>query len=305
MAAKKDNVRCKEFDGLRFVFCFLIFLNHCTFLKTDPIGDMLFEKCLHNGRFSVSFFFLVSAYFIYSKYGNREIKWTKNECLTFGWDRIKKVYPLYFIGNFSVGVAMLIKGAVLQDVVKDFIISATLLQTLSIKYWGVLNSAGWYVSSLFCLYCITPLLIILVDKIPKQKSLLLSICLLFLIIIMDVVINKAVEFGIISTTTGLLLGYVFPIYWIPSYLLGMVINKVEFISIKKNVFLYFAVFFSFVVYFFGLNGPLNLRKYQASLYIIINWLLIYAFSINHESKLSQRIASSRMALWGGIAWRYI
>lgn len=285
--------RIYSFDAFRLIFCISIFLNHCTFFKDSICGDKVFERLFHNGRFGVTFFFIVSAFCIYKGYSGRKI-----EYFNFVWNRVKKIYFLYISTMIYVALYRMANGDTVFTILGQLVLSATMLQSLTVKYWGILNSVGWYLSTLFIMYLFSPLMIKLVDKINGKLISVISLILVCIIPFIDYVIFDLSNKGIIGLETANLLNYIFPIYWIPIYLLGMLSAKWKEININATVQEIFVLAFVFVCYYLGLSCGGLVNRYKSVLYVIACIMLIYVFSME-KGIVSTCLSNSVLAKMGG------
>ncbi len=284
--------RIKSFDALRVIFCITIFLNHCTFFREcGTMSEIVFETLFHNGRFGVTFFFVLSAFCLYRSKSDVDIN--KKNYIQFIYDRMKKIYPLYIVTMLFVAIMQFVQGVSLKKIVINIILSFTLLQTSTLKYWGILNSVAWYLSTLFILYLISPILIRIVNIISQKYIILCLVVLLLSITIMDITIMQIEEVGLITSETGELLNYVFPFYWIPAYVSGMLISRIK-IDIKNYTLLeLLSIVISIITYLLGINGPAIIRDYKSILYVIANLFMIYIFSFE-RGYFSQKLAQSKL-----------
>ena len=90
-------MKISSFNGLRFYFSLLIFLNHLTFLKQDPYLESIYEGYFHGGGYCVLFFFLLSGFCFALGYVDKFEIVTFDKWLNFIKNRLKKIYPLYML----------------------------------------------------------------------------------------------------------------------------------------------------------------------------------------------------------------
>ena len=113
----------------------------------------------------------------------------KDTYKSFIWKRIKKVYPTYIVMQTLCLVAAIIKNPA-ADAVKEllwrYVISIPMLQMLipNSKLYVSLNGVGWFMSALFLIYLITPVIIMLASSVREQKGknamILLALILLYI-----------------------------------------------------------------------------------------------------------------------------
>lgn len=213
--------RIASLDAVRTICSIMIVLNHCTFLKQSARGNFIFEHFLHNGSFEVAFYFCVSAFLLYYVYGE---KYIENE-IGFLKKNVSKFYLLYMVTNTWVAICLVLKGTSIYKIACQWLLSATLLQTMTLKGYRVLNSACWYLSTLTVLYFIAPFMMRFIKKLSQKQVYIFTMVLITLIFLIHLVVNILVKGAIISSDTAILLTYIFPLYWMPAYMLGMLANR--------------------------------------------------------------------------------
>ncbi len=291
--------RVKSFETLRFLFCISIFLNHCTFFKHSEIGNFIFEYVFHNGRFGVTFFFVLSGFLLYKRNENLKIN-SFNEYIIYIWKHMKTIYPLYVITMVIYAIYNVANGADFKFILFQFLLSLTMLQTMTIKHWGILNSVGWYLATLFILYLISPIIIRITKKI-KINHVKLYICVCICInLFADSIIIYMKHGHYISGSTGLLLGYTFPLYWVPVYFCSMLVAKLKLntntdMTQHEIVILLLAIMGYFGGIYLGDNCPLRSVMYQ-----LICMVMIKIISLEN-GKISRLLSESKMNLGGGIS----
>ena len=130
------------YDALKLIFAITIFLNHCSFLLNTPLCKA-YEVTMHNGRFGVCFFFMCSGYCLY-KANAEKLKTVKP--LKFAIRHVQNIFPLYMTTNIVWAVWELLMKMNWGNIFGKVILSATMLQTITIKYGYILNAVGWYLS---------------------------------------------------------------------------------------------------------------------------------------------------------------
>jgi peptidoglycan/LPS O-acetylase OafA/YrhL len=151
---------------------------------------------LYNGRYGVTFFFLVSAFCLYRNSSDKIIN--KQNYFGYIFNRTCSFYPIYIVSMLIFGICQIFSGDNIIRIILYFFFSATLTQALSVKYWSILNSAGWYLSALFVLYIISPVLIKLTNTLSKKLAKIFVFLLILLIPIMDHVIRLIASENLVS-----------------------------------------------------------------------------------------------------------
>lgn len=183
------KIRVKSFEAWRFFMISTVFLAHCGFVMTNDRATEFFYHYMNNGVYGVTFFFLLSGFCLNLGYSEKLAALNKDTYKSFIWKRIKKVYPTYIVMQTLCLVAAIIKNPA-ADAVKEllwrYVISIPMLQMLipNSKLYVSLNGVGWFMSALFLIYLITPVIIMLASSVREQKGknamILLALILLYI-----------------------------------------------------------------------------------------------------------------------------
>lgn len=283
----------KSYRGLRFYFAILIFVNHLNFISATTGGKNIFEGVFHNGGFAVTFFFILSGFCMSLGYRDKFDVLTKKKYLEFEMHRIKKIYPIYFLSMlWALIYSAFINGLTLKDILK-FILGITMTQTLTIKYSQIYNAAGWFISSIFILYLITPFIFRALNKIKDKPHALICIgsfsyviyvCLLFGIYYLS---GK----GYIGDEQATLLLYTSPYVRVLHYLAGIIFGML-FMLLKNEKMSYnkstlteiISLFLCVAAYAWGITYYKG-SQFANIVYIPVIILLITIFG-NDRGKLS-------------------
>ena len=199
--SKKQNGRIRSLDGARFAAAMIIVFSHFEFLKDYGRIGNIYWQYLHNPTMGVDFFFMLSGFgMMFSSMktdtANSSSMNRVQESISFATGHVKKIYPLYvaflllgipftiLINYFEYGVALL------RGMIKSILflgLDITLLQSVTgkILYSYSLNGVCWFLSCLFCIYLVSPLIIrYLIRYIKTVKAAIKGI---FLCIICSVV----------------------------------------------------------------------------------------------------------------------
>lgn len=251
----------KSFNGLRFYFSIFIFLNHCVFLRYTSTGASIFEKFFHNGGFAVDFFFILSGFCMYLGYSKKFQSIELSRVKSYIFKRIKKIYPLYLLTMLYVFVYSLFTEAGFQwSSVVDLIISASMLQTLTIVKSQILKGAGWFISCIFVLYILTPFILFFINKIQSyQKATLLWIVIYIVLALMIIGIYCLQNIRFVSEHFSLLFLYVSPYVRIFYYIGGMLLAYTSsnlFTNLTKQngtLLEFFSIAVMSIAYFLGIK----------------------------------------------------
>lgn len=317
---KQSNIL--SFNGFRYFFSLLIFLNHCTFLRENRRGKIIFEKYFHNGGFSVAFFFLLSGYCLALGYSDSFMTLTYEKYQVFLAKRLRKIFPAYFASMLIALLYQLTKGIIfdgntLKSVIKFFgslLWSCTMTQSwVYTKYWGIGNSAAWYISCLFFCYLLTPLIMHLIDRANKAiraHALIVSFlsgtmaaCYIFIIFLSYIWLHKGYDDQIL---------YVTPLIRVPQFVIGLAAGYL-FQCLKREcnqrwvpkdtIIEIAAITILAASFFMVLRKGFQFDRRTDIVAIPASILTIFAFSINHG--LISKLLENRFSVYLGRLSLYI
>lgn len=247
-----QNKKIASFTGLRFIMIMCIVLSHFEFLfDVEPIGDF-YKTYLWSAGFSVHFFFMLSGFGMMlgniSKVSLSETKCPSlSDCFKYGISHIRKIYPVYiatiifgvvarFIFDFAADKINL--SWLVHEFVK-FVVNALLMQSATgmFHYTHAYNGAAWFLSCLFCIYLVSPMLIFVLRKVSKNYVTDIALIVLDMIMmhLMGILLGK-IE-GSLHDIKGIPdvnnLGYVSPFYRVFYVLIGMSVACI-FCRMKEN-----------------------------------------------------------------------
>ena len=211
--------RIESLEGLRFIMIILIVISHQDFLgSVSPINDF-FPQYWSFQVLGVDFFFLLSGFGMMQsscyKVQTGALHFSKvKENISFGINHVKKIYLLYIV-TIVVGLG----HNVIMDIINGktflslflnntlklaFVVPLLQSATGTMTFGHAFNGVGWFLSTLFCIYLISPWLIYLLRKYSKSfKSDVLCI-----LVDMFFVVFLAYAFGLVenySQQVGMLL----------------------------------------------------------------------------------------------------
>lgn len=170
--------RITVFIPIRGIAAVLIVLSHMNFIW-EKVPTFYF---LSNGNFNVILFFMISGFVLMFRYDDSmNEKITFNIYFAFLKKRLKKLYTLYISSQivfflFVIAGEFFLKKGGIQVFIKYFfqlLLSSTMLQTI-IPFEStclILNDSLWFISTLFVLYLLTPVLIRYINYVLKNNSL--------------------------------------------------------------------------------------------------------------------------------------
>lgn len=199
----KSKQRIDSLTGARFFAAMIVVFNHFEFLKNyGKFGEIYWNYYHNNAIISVDFFFMLSGFGMmlssirHDPYGDLPIGGISG-LISYGIRHIRKLYPVYvafllvgvpayiYMGYFDYGQPLcnqIAKSALF------FIFDLSLLQSVTghMMFSHSLNGVCWFLSTLFCIYLISPIIMKWIKRrIKKTKQslicLMLSIFISFLL----------------------------------------------------------------------------------------------------------------------------
>ena len=180
----------KPLTSLRFLFAFMIFVHHMTFLAKSKSATLrwIHESILKEGFIGVSFFFILSGFILAYNYRDSMLN-QKISKSNFYVARIARIYPLHLL-TLLIAVPITIKNADFQLSLwfKQLFFNSTLTQSFvpMKKIYFSFNSPSWSISNELFFYLLFPFLLVLISKLKilKYSKGLLTPFLLLLPILM-------------------------------------------------------------------------------------------------------------------------
>lgn len=251
----------------------------------------------------VTFFFLLSGFCIALGYGDKFETLQGKNYLQFVWKRIKKIYPLYAVTMLVVYVITISgaesTGVSVGEATKQLFLGLTMLQTLTVKNWGILNSAAWYMSCIFVLYAVTPLILKAFHK-KKKHTLLVSVVVVFGL--MCVVMMTGYQFFLADDWN--LIQYVTPYCRVFIYIIGILSGKLFRLCSDKSrlqgsVAELTVLALCIGAYVWGMTKQ-ALDPIVTILYVPV--FCIFLFVLSKEKGILSKFLNGRLNVWlGGIS----
>ncbi|SFC61911.1 acyltransferase family protein [Butyrivibrio sp. YAB3001] len=169
---RKNAGRIDALTGARYVAIMLIVFSHFEFLGKDEILGEIYWKYFHNATLGVDYFFTLSGFGMMYSFINKsesKEKYSILDCISYGWRHVKKIYSVYFITLVLGAIYYIIVGmfeygkGFFESIAKSLtflVIDASLLQSLTgiKKFSHSLNGVCWFLSTLFCIYIVSPMI---------------------------------------------------------------------------------------------------------------------------------------------------
>lgn len=189
----------------------IIVLSHFEFLQRLPDIGEFYLKYLHNAVIAVDFFFLLSGFGMMlgslAKVPEEELSApTIQACFRYGIRHIRKIYPLYLatmifsvLAKFAYAIydSKFTFSYIAHEAVK-IVVNVLLLQSMSgMMFFITYNLAAWFLSTLFCIYLVSPLLIWVLRKISRTNltHILLAVANIAMAVILAVAFEKVEAFS--------------------------------------------------------------------------------------------------------------
>lgn len=189
-----NNHRIESLEGARFLAITMIVFGHFEFLYQYGKFGEVYWNFFHNPTMGVDFFFLLSGFGLMLSSIRRDPEGTETiggifGLINYGKKHIKKIYPVYVAFLLS-GIPLFLiklrneKGYLnfndIANCIIKFLVDLTLLQsgTGYSEFSHSLNAVCWFLSSLFCIYLISPIIM----KAIKHRVRSIKSCFVCLII---------------------------------------------------------------------------------------------------------------------------
>ena len=304
----KNNMVITSFTGFRFIMIMIIFVSHLDFLENLQPFSIYYSSYLHNPTMAVDFFFMLSGFGM--MYGNLirvptgKLKLPSfYDCFSYGVNHIKKIYPLYLVTIIFGLVIQIILAIyelkctvmfVCKQVIK-LLLDICLMQSLTgiSAFTAAYNAVGWFLSTLFCIYLISPILIYFFRKF--SRSILFDLFFLFINIFLAILlvpVFKKAEVKI-QLFQGMYrfdnLVYASPFRRIFYVAIGMNLSMI-FYNLKDKFFLTYSklcaslfeiIICSFSIVYFLIRNILPIGIYKYFIDICLCTLLIFIFAFNN------------------------
>lgn len=276
--------RANSLQFLRFCAFMLIFMYHAENYSTP--WYIWGENGAAN---AVEFFFILSGFVSgYSSY-HSEINCTARDVLRYIWKKIKKLYPLYIVTTlFTVSYSKLPIYIASSQFYKAFkltihlIVNALLLQSWFPHGSFSFNGVGWFLSTIFFLYCVNLPLKYLLTKISKGKRRSFYICVALLAYLIDI------AYCFLTRETNMeYTQYVLPISRLGEYIcglsLGYFVSSINYDTTKESDRKIFFTIIEIAVlglWCINMSLPVKIRwMFRIIRWMLPNCLLICTFGI--------------------------
>ena len=305
----------------------VVVLAHFYFLSTFDAFGPFYKRFLNNPIFAVDFFFLLSGFGMMLSFLNR------NECdlevpnflycMNYGINHIKKIYPVY-LATIILGISIKFINSIFNsefnfDFIKHeavkIVVNIPLLQSATgmLFFTHAYNPVSWFLSCLFIIYIVSPLLMYFLIKTSKSIKYDIFLILLNAVIILGLAhVFEKIELAF-DNIKGIpdvnALHYSSPYHRVFYVLIGMnlamifwkVKDKKDFFSEKVINILEILTSFIVIIYFFIRNSLPDTSlyyKYLIDVFLCSLFVFVLAFDNGPVSKLLKK---SKMQFLGNIS----
>lgn len=311
--------RISALTSIRFFMMMLIVFSHFEFLQRYNESNIIYNLFFKNSYFAVDFFFIMSGYGMMLSYTRKKNTFPNislKNCGIFAISHVKKIYKLYLATmiiylplqcffDIKVNGLSLVPLVLLE--IKKIILCIPLLQSATgiHAYSHAFNSVSWFLSSLFCIYLVSPIALKFLAKIKKTSTYTIILFLNFFILFEAHIYLKKIEI----TTFFDDLVYSSPYCRFLYVTIGMILAKLflssntklsNIIGTKTECFicfisLIFIVSKNSIATFFP-----SMAFYNVFISIIIICLLCFIFSFQNGF-ISKLLQSEKLVTLGNIS----
>lgn len=203
---------------MRFFAATLVFVDH---FGREAFTDwpLWFQELLTHGRSAVTFFFILSGFVLaYSYLDSNSKNGIRTTRKRFSWNRFARIYPIYFLALLPALLNKsfhIFQGSVDSQVLWGFPIAASLLQAWFPPWAGVWNPPAWSLSVEAFFYLAFPFVAIRLRSVRATTVLLWMVPLALAFAWLRITIQQ----------TNDPLGAFFPLFHLPTFLLGYGIGR--------------------------------------------------------------------------------
>ena len=163
---KRKKSRIMTLEYMRIIMTGVVFISHMEFLAHYSYGR-IYTQFFHNATIGVDYFFILSGFGLMASQNADLISNKSIVALRYAVSKIKGLYWLYFssmvlmipyVLYISIQDNGILLGIILSGM--KFLICGAMLQSLSglLKFAHAYNGVGWFVSTIFICYCVSPIL---------------------------------------------------------------------------------------------------------------------------------------------------
>lgn len=180
--------KIQTLDSLRFFMILFIVLSHFDWLNSFESTQWFYETFMKHAKIPVDYFFILSGFgMMYSFMSKGTLLSLKPSFLfSYGIRHIKKLYWLYIallivciphaVLSYYCEIGFLGSKFWVGEILK-FIFCIPLLQSATglTSMSHAFNGVSWFLSCLFCIYLVSPILLVCLGKLNKWSSMLIAL----------------------------------------------------------------------------------------------------------------------------------
>lgn len=170
----------KPLTSLRFIFAFMVFASHLSFLEKSEsnVLSWIYDSIFREGYIGVSFFFILSGFILAYNYQDGILKNQKSK-KTFYIARFARIFPLHILTliislPLTYNLFLQNKSLWLSRAITNLSLTQSYIPLKSIYF--SFNAPSWSISDEMFFYLVFPFLILSIPKIKVfRNSLILSV----------------------------------------------------------------------------------------------------------------------------------
>ncbi len=212
----KRSGKIDALTGFRFMVIMVIIISHLEFIgEYEKIG-LFYKTYIHNATLGVDYFFMLSGFGMmlsYQKKSNSPMINGVKDCIMFAKKHVKKIYILYLISMAStipyyIYMNITAWGGDFQDALLKIVIESIpcifLVQSaIGLKVFShSFNSVSWFLSTLFCIYILSPIIMLILTRKPCSKKKLIKKMIFVLITYGTLVIGVLTQLELYEKTVS-------------------------------------------------------------------------------------------------------
>ena len=222
--------RINSLSGLRVLAMLTVFCSHLDYLAETPLQG--FYSWIDNGRFGVNFFLVLSGFVLALGYSEKLNARHVPQDVQFLKKRISKIYIPYLITLIlAIPLHIFRQGSLnAKLLISRLIINIAMLQSVIpfAKYATSINDVSWFISTIFILYLLTPVILRLNNNTSRRHTLIQTVILLLAVLFSYLCFNMIIRWieYIHFSDCGLSIIYRSPLIRLFPFLLGIVAQNI-------------------------------------------------------------------------------
>ena len=311
----QEKKQIKALTGARFAAIMIIVGSHFEFLYQYSIGSIYYNY-FHNATMGVDFFFMLSGFgmmlsSIKTDPAGKKQNNTLKSLLNYSFKHVSKIYPLY-VATLLIGIPYYMMHSIIENgksffeasihTISKFIVCLTLLQSTTgmMRFSHGLNAVCWFLSTLFCIYIISPIIMrYLKRKIKTTKEAMLFIIISIFCSFIFAIVLEWVE----KNTIFDMICFGSPYRRIFYVICGMITAQIYTFNRNctiKITFEYLSIILSIIWFFMRNTISYKIGAFIYIIDMILCIFVLYALAFE-KGKISFFFASKKMVYLGNIS----